>query len=272
MAKSSGIPYFAGNRIAHSAVITDMQASVNPVVKIYPRNIGAVLKGTGAVSKTLTLTCNVIPPTDATRADVEKFMNDFNELHGIKVGTLVIDDNEYLDCGIDTIDYEDFITDGFIKYTIQFNLGVQSETGTVRQLVPSKLFYDTRGRVAQFISESKTFDFLHNVDTVRNLENRLVIELYDKESKDNTIKFNGGVETLKAICWMKATGEDQEDGWRQTVGAYMYNIMNGPLGNRGTFTLGGNTLENILFTGVTLTEFYPTSARYELTFLISLQC
>ena len=33
MAKASGIPYFCGDRIAHNAIVTDMQGSVNPVVK-----------------------------------------------------------------------------------------------------------------------------------------------------------------------------------------------------------------------------------------------
>lgn len=280
MGKSSGIPYFCGNRIAHNAKVTDMQGNVNPIIKVFPRNIGAVVKGSGVISKTITLDCRTIPPANSGRSAIEAFMNNFNEAHGIKVGTLTIDDNDYYNCGIKSIAYDEKITDGYVKYSVEFDIGVQQEDleaeaiTTDRQLIPSKLFYDTRGRVARFTStkSGKVFNFVHNVDTVRNLGTSLVVELFDKESKDVEVRYNGGVETLKAFCWMKATGEDQEDGWRQTVGAYIYNIMTGPVGDSGTFVLGTNTLKNILLTGVTLTECYPTSARYELTFLISLQC
>ncbi len=273
MAKSGGIPYFLGQSIAHNAEITDMQASVQPVIKIYPRNIGGVLKGGGVVSKTITLACRVIPPeANTTRGDVEQFMNTWNETYGIKIGTLRVDDNEYLDCGINNVTYEPDITDGFLRFTVEFALGVQSETLDYRQLIPGELYDWSRGRKAWFVAGGKTFHFWHNVDIVRNLENRLAIELYDIHNKDSTIKFNGGFETVTAYCWVVAPEDSQEDGWKQTVGAYIYNIMNGPLGEIGKFYLGGNVIENCLFTDVNLVECYPTGARYELKFLVSLQC
>lgn len=284
MAYSSGIPYFCGDRLAHNAEITSMAANVQPIVKVYPRTIGAILKGGGTAKKTLTLTCRVIPPSGVSRADVEQFMHTLNENFGPRMGTLEVDNNEYLNCAINRITYDPKIVNNYLIYDIEFDLGVQLDgplpNNVTRQLVPSKLFADTRGRPAQFIKTygegldevTRTFNFWHNVDIVRNLENRLTIELFDKYSKDESIKFNGGFETITAYCWMKAAGEDQEDGWRQTVGAYLYNIMNGPLGDMGTLTLGGNVISFCLFTDVKLTGVWPTSARYELTFLVSLQC
>lgn len=284
MAYSLGIPYFCGDRLAHNAEVTAMYGNVQPIVKVYPRTIGGVLKGGGTVSKTLTLTCRVIPPADTSRAALEQFMHTLNETFGPQIGTLEIDNNEFLNCAINRIDYEPKIVNNYLVYTIEFELGVQLDGPlpgpTPRQLVPSMLFADTRGRPAQFTKTygegldavTRTFDFWHNVDIIRNLENRLTIELFDKNSKDKSIKFNGGFETVTAYCWMKAAQEHQEEGWRQTVGAYIYNIMNGPLGDMGTLRLGGNVIDLCLFTDVKLTELWPTSARYELTFLVSLQC
>lgn len=287
MAYSSGIPYFCGLRLAHSAEIVAMDASVQPIVKVYPRTIGAVLKGGGVVSKTITLSCRVIPPQGTSRAALEQFMHTLNEQFGPMKGVLLVDGNEINDCAIARINYEPKIVNNYLVYTIDFEMGVQilsgetppEETGP-RQLVPLRLLSDTRGRPAQFVKTygsgldevTRTFNFWHNVDIVRNLENRLNIELHDKYDKDQSIKFNGGFETITAYCWMTAAPQYQEDGWRQTIGAYFYNIMNGPLGDIGTLYLGGNTIETCLFTNFKMTEAHPTSARYELTFLVSLQC
>lgn len=286
MAYSLGIPYFCGYRIAHNAEITSMTANVQPIVKVFPRTIGGVLKGGGAVSKSITLTCRVIPPDGTSRAALEQFMHTFNETYGPLQGILLMDDNEFTDCSIAKITYEPKIVNNYLVFNIDFEMGVQkadeeSPTPLVpRQLIPSRLYADTRGRPAQFskiygegLDEvTRTFNFWHNVDIVRNLENRLTIELSDKYSKDNVIKFNGGFEMITAYCWMKAAQEYQEEGWRQTVSAYIYNIMNGPLGDIGTLYLGGNVITPCIFTDVKLMEVFPTSARYELMFMVSLQC
>lgn len=280
MALSSGIPFFCGERLAHIGKVVSMAGSIQPVMKVYPRTIGGVLKAGGVVSKTLTMECQVIPPTTATRGDVEEFMNTINEKFGPHKGILRVDDNEFLQCAINTIKYDPKVVNNFLTYTIEFNMGVQSETTVIRQLTPSKLFADTRGRPGLFVSQhsvdgseiNREFEIWHNMDIVRDLENRLKIELYDVNSADNTIEIEGGFERITGYCWMKASGEDQEDGWRQTVGAYIYNIMNGPLGQRGVLYLGGKTINNALFTDVKLTEVFPTAARYELTFIVSLQC
>lgn len=271
MAKSSGIPYFCGEQLAHNGRITSMVGSVQPIMKVYPRTIGGVIKAGGTNDKVITVECGIISPPDATRAQVEEMMNTLNEKFGPKVGTLLIDDNEYLNCAINTITYDTDLTDGYLKFTIDFHLGVQ-EDGGYRQLTPSHLFYDSRGRVGIFQSQGKTFHIVHNIDITRNLENRLDIEVADKNDKDKTIKFNGGFEMVTGYCWMKAAEEYQEDGWRQTVGAYIYDIMTGPLGDIGTLTIDTMTIKNCLFTSVKLLEVYPTSARYQLEFIVSLQC
>jgi hypothetical protein len=283
MAKSSGIPYFCGERLAHNARITDMTATIQPVIKIFPRNIGGVIKGGGIVEKSITVECRIIPPPNTSRADLEEFMNVYNEKFGPMKGSLFIDNNHYSDCGINNIKYDTKLTNGYLLATVDFAIGVQSETDTLSQLVPSRLFADTRGRPGVFTTVegegvdavTKTFNIWHNMDIVRDLENRLVMELYDIHKKDQSIKFNGGFETITAYCWMKApeeNGVEKEDGWMQTVGSYIYNIMNGPLGEMGTLKLGGKTIEHCLWTQVKLTEVYPTSARYELTFIVGLQC
>ena len=204
MGLSSGIPYFCGQRLAHNAQVTSMIGNVQPVMKVYPRTIGGVLKAGGKVAKTLTLTCRTIPPSTASRGDVEQFMNTINETFGPLTGTLMVDDNEYLSCAINSISYEPIIVNNFLIYTIEFNLGVQSETTTVRQLTPLRLYEDTRGRPGLFVSKYtlddvetvKQFKIWHNMDIVRNLENRLKIELYDKNNKDNIITMEGGFEKI----------------------------------------------------------------------------
>lgn len=280
MGKSSGIPYFVGERIAHTGYISDMVASVQPIMKVYPRTIGGVLKAGGITNKVITVENSIIGDGTQTRGDFEEYMHEFNEKFGPQKGTLRIDDNSYPNCSINTIKYSPNINKNFITQTIDFSLGEQSETTDIAQLVPGTLYEDTRGRPGLFVATigkgvdavRREFKLWHNMDITRDLENRLTMELHDVNSTDNTIKFNGGFETITGYCWMKAAEEDQEIGWRQTVGAYIYNIMNGPLGNFGTLYLGGKTINNCLFTSVKLQSVHPTSARYEVTLHVSLEC
>lgn len=280
MSKSSGVPIFNGMVMAHNARITGMSGTVQPIIKVYPRNIGAVIKCGGIVEKTMSVDCRMISPPTTSRAELEDFMNRYNEKFGPVKGTLFIDDNHYKDCAINSIKYSTDITSGYLVASVEFNLGVQTETDAPAQLVPGKLFANINGRPGKFTvtdgegvdGTSKVFNIWHNMDITKDLENRLVMEIYDIHHKDRTIKINGGVETITAYCWMIAEKSEQEDGWLQTVGAYMYDMINGPLGSMGTLELGGKVMTNCLWTQVKLTETSPTGARYELTFVTSLQC
>ena len=269
MSKSSGVPYFNGDPLCHNGLITSMNASVQPIMTVYPRTIGGVLKAGGVNTKTISLDCSIITPTDATRSECEDLMNTINEKFGPATGTLVVDDNSYPNCSVNGIKYDSKIVDNFIKFSIEFRLGDQTDAS----ITPLHLYEDTRGRVGSFTVEDKgTFTLLHNVDITRDLANDLTIKIADKDDSDEVMTFSGGFETITAYCWMKAAGDQQEDGWKQTVGAYIYRIMTEVVGEMGTLSLGTSVINNCLFTDVTLNEVWPTSARYQLTFLVSLQC
>lgn len=274
MSKSSGIAYFCGKQLGHVCNLAGMGGSVNAVVKTYPRAVGVVVRSGNAVTKTVTVDCVCIPPKSASRADLETYMNTFNETVATQQGSLVIDDNEYLDCVISSVNYGFDILNNFVKYTVAFELGIQSTDDTVRYLTPS-LLYQLSGvyRGGTFTNKAgSVLKIWHNMDIVRNLENTVVRKIYDGRKKDFKLSVQGGVEKIKAACWLRSPMEDQEPGWKQTVGAYIYNIMEGAVGEIGTLQLGTGTIENCLLQGVSLTEMGVTSARYELDFVASLQC
>jgi hypothetical protein len=270
--KSSGIPTYNGDVIATSAVITKMSGSNSPVVKVFPRTIGCLLKQTGINSLSILLNCNLII-SDVTRANIENYMNLLNERLVNKRSELFIDDNIYKNCIVKNISYSEKFVNNYLIYDIDFELSDQNtNVQTTRQLVPGKLYDLNTGRKMTFTVGSQEFDFWHNTDLVRNLEVDAYVKVYDKDLSYYYSRTVGGVEKIVCKCWVRATSEDQHDGWKQTIGAYIYNMMLGPLGKIGSLSLGGNTINYCLMTGVELEEVYPTSARYSVTFITSLQC
>ena len=273
MGKSSGIPYFCDNQLAHGGQVANLNGSATTIVKSFPRVIGVLIKAGGQITRDIKISCYIVAPDISSRSDVENYQHSFNELHGKNTGNLVIDDNVFLDCAIKTVEFNLDIVKKWLRYDVNFSLGQQQSTNTKRQLTPSNLYNFTRGRKATFTSseDNKIFNIWHNIDIVRNLENIVYLQLYDKDGKNYIQHRNGGVENIVCDCWILT---DTEAGWRQTVSAYMYNLINGPLGNLGTLNIdsGEVIIERCQLVGVELVGVFATSARYRLSFLVSLEC
>lgn len=268
---------FCGRSLAHNAEIKGMSGTSNVTMKIYPRTIGAVISPTGINKRTVSVECRAIVGGGVSRTNLELKMNSFNEFFLPKIGTLEIDENEYYNCAINSISYNPKVVKNYLIFTVEFELGVQKESDVTvpRQIIPATLFADTRGRTAKFTSTDtgRVFNFWHNMDIVRNAENIVIAKIYDPEGKEQSLRQQGGIEKIIATCWMKSSSENQHEGWRQTVGSYMFNIMHGPLGELGTLEIGNTTMvSNCILNEVKLEGIWPTSARYGLVFTASLQC
>lgn len=263
---SSGIPYFCGMQFADNAEITSMEGNCNPVIKIYPRNIGGIVKSTGVVSKTITINCRAIAPSNITRSELEDKMNAINEKFTPLNGDLYIDGNTYNDCVIKSISYSNKFVNNFLQYDIVFSLGEQF-TNVIQ---PQELYDFSRGRKGIVsIDGQNDFELWHNIDIVRNFESSLVTKILGNYYKDLQMGVNGGIEHITAYGWLRT---DSNYGWKQSVTAYIYNIMQNIVGEIGTLRLGTSTIKYCLFTSVKLIELKSNSARYTLDLLTSLQC
>jgi hypothetical protein len=277
---SFGVPYFNDVKLAQGCIVSDMQGTCGVTMKSYPRNMGGLVKSNGTVEKTMTLNCFIIVPAETTRSDVEILMNILNEQFAFKSGILSVDDNEYLDCYIQSISYDDTITNRFLRYTISVKMGIQNIDGVIRQLIPGELYYLDKGRMGIFTSNDtdKVFEFIHNVDMVRNMTSNVSSKPAQNYRgvtglhKDTKQTVSGGFEEIKLMCWAVAHESSSEIGWKQTAEAYMYNIINGPVGDIGQLKVGEVIIENAVLNGAVMTELKPSSLRYELTFTASLQC
>jgi hypothetical protein len=274
MNKSSGAPYFCGTKIAKIARVSSMSGSVNAIIVTYPRAIGAIIKAGGVNTKNIVLECFQDGPKN--RSGLEACMHALNENVGTLTGELYIDGNTYKNCAINGIEYGDKIVNEYMTYSIDFNIGAQNTTDDFTEITQFEVdnLREGVGRKAQFVNKYGTnkrpFKIWNNIDAVINLENNNRIQVQDVESKDLKVIFGGGVERIKLICW--AYSSRGEDGWKQTITSYIFNMMAGPLGNIGTLTIVSNVFDYALWAGVNLIETWPTSARYELEFVVSLQC
>jgi len=252
------------------------RGSSNANITIYPRTIGGIIKPSYAIEKNLTLNAYMIPPSDTTRTRVEYFFHQLNEEIGAAEGSIRISGNTYEHVYTSGINPDFYITKDFIRYTIDFIVGNQDTNGEYAQKSVPDLYDLGRGRKLKFTTKmldetERTFEFWHNVDNVRALEVDVAVQESGKDGKTGKIIRAGGFERISCQCWFTTFAENT----RQTIEAYLFNMINGPLGQIGTFVVdapGENTYNNCFLEGVSMGEELFRGARYELTFLTPLQC
>jgi len=255
--------YFNGVKLANIVNITDMGASVNVENVFFVKKIGCLVKPSGYPAKTMTLSCVQILPKGIKRSAIETLMNDFNESIAGVTADITMAGNTFINCTPVGVSYNVFGEN--LLFDVSFVLGEQS----YNQLSVTEVCEIKGGRIGSFKPDSmgSTFNFYSNCDMVRNVQFESIAKI-SEETNDYKYEQTGGVETIVVECWANTTsGENLHD-----LLAYMYNIMNCPIGLVGTFTLGGKSIENCIINSATMNEVLIAGLRYTVVLTASLQC
>lgn len=271
-----GAAQFGSDIISHDSYIV-FKASNQPVVVTYPRTIGGVLQESGVVEKSINLKSYIITPDGATRLSLENFFHLLNEKIGSKEDTLTVNGNSYPKVNGRNISYDRYKINKFTRFEIDFELNDQNVGGTIRQLPVTGLEDFSRGRKLSFVTTmedgtSRTFNFWHNFDNIRNFETQIAIKRSNEYGTGRVIRV-GGFEKIICMGWIIGPENSPTVKNRTVMEAYFYNIINGPLGRLGTLYHDGTLIaNNCILTEFSMDDSTRFSLNYELTFLVSLQC
>jgi len=274
------IPYFTNSdgeilQLGHDGYGV-WNGSSSPNIKTFPRTIGGIIKPTNQISKNVTANIYLVPPSDTTKTTVEYFQYQLNEKLAKSPGTLSLSGNSYSNAYPVSTNFDPVITDGYIRYTIDFLLGDQDSCGVVNQLSTPDLYELGRGRSLSFTTTQlddteNIFYFWHNVDSIRNLEMNITETNSGKDGKEGQVVKSGGFERIACECWFIMFDNET----RTSIEAYLYNMINGPLGQVGTLIYnapGDNTWNNCFLQNIRMDDKIFAGARYNLEFLTPLQC
>jgi hypothetical protein len=263
---------FGSDAISHDSYIV-FKATNTPVIVTYPRTIGGILQESGIVDKSILLKSYLITPDGATRASLENYFHLLNEKMGSKEDTLSVNGNTYLKVNAGTVTYDRFKINKFSRFDIDFQLGDQDTDGVIRQLSVAGLEDFNRGRKLVFVTTmpdgtSRSFEFWHNFDKVRNFETQITIKKSNENGTGRVIRV-GGFEKIVCMGWI--IGPEVQN--KKNIEAYFYNIINGPFGRIGKLYHDGTLIaDNCVFTEFSMDDTTEFTLNYELTFLVSLQC
>lgn len=271
-----GVAYFGTDQISHDSYVVPRGTS-NPQITTYPRTVGGIIQESGVVEKTLILKSYIIPPTGSTRQSLEDFFHLLNEKIGNREDNLTVNGNVYLNANVKKIDYDNFITSGFVRFTVEFQLNNQNTGSVIRQLDVPDLQNFSRGRKLRFVTQEddgtyRTFEFWHNFDNIRNLDTQITIKQDRPYGGSSRVIRVGGFENIICSGWIIGPDEGVAS-CRRNLEAYWYNILNGPLGRVGRLVYDDSTYtEKAMFTNLSVTDTTHPTVKYDLTFLASLQC
>jgi len=265
-----GKAYFDSYEVSHDSYVV-LSGSSEPEITLLPRTIGGYVEESGIVEKRLQLKSTLIFPDGKKRKDIELLMHSFNELIAFREGSLVVNGNTYLNAIMSgNVQNKEFF-DKFIRYDMDFILGNQDTGITIRQLVPSQLIGFSRGRKMRFTNElsdgsTRTFNFWHNFDLIKNYEIEVSLTNPDRMETSRVIR-TGGFEKIECSGWLIGPQTN-----RQSIEAYFYNILNGPLGRVGTLYIDDQTINNCFLSNFSMDGTPNPNVRYELSFIASIQC
>jgi hypothetical protein len=267
------IPLINGEQVGNDGYLVQKGIS-NPRLIIYPRTIGGIIEESGLVEMNFMLKCYLVVPSNTTRDQLETFFNTLNEKWVNQSVTLTANGNVYQNVYIKSIDYDLIIVNNYTHFTIHCILGDQnSGTDIPNQLGCNLLQSFSRGRILKFTtiwddSSQHVFQFWHNFDTVRNFETQINLKSSTIFGGNTKVIVAGGFEKLVCQGWI--IGPDTKT--RQTLEAYFYNMINGPLGHIGVMQLGTQVWQRCFLQEISVEDSTNPTLKYTLTFLTSLQC
>lgn len=270
-----GVAYFGTDQISHDSYLVP-KGSSNPQITTYPRTVGGIIQESGVVEKSLTLKSYLIPPANSTRQSLENFFHELNERIGSKQDNLTVNGNTYLNANVKSINFDTKITNRFTKFDIDFELNDQNNGSVIRQLAVPNLQDFSRGRKLRFNTveddgTNKTFQFWHNFDNIKNFDTQISIKHSRQYGGYSRVIRVGGFERI--VCYGWIIGPEEGLPCRQNLEAYFYNVLNGPLGRVGTLIYAdGTKTEKAFFSNLTVEDTTRPTVKYELTFIVSLQC
>ena len=214
-----------------------------------PRCVGAILRPSGEAERTLTLQGQYLVGGQSKAVIEESQKNLGTFLSCTATGTLVVHGNTYTNLTPKSLTFENIIHNGYMVFTIEFELAHNSRALN-SQILPtsgttgarSATFNYTHGDINQSLS---TFNFpiYHNVDLTIDTSWNLLKESRAVRSEGGSNRISGGEHRFTLNGWITDTSVND-------IESYLYNfIMSiGPLGKKGTLTLGGVEYDNSIMT------------------------
>lgn len=246
----------------------------------FARTVGGYIKPSKRVDKTVDINTYQIFPDNFTRVDVETFFNLLNDKIATKKVTMTLSGNVFPNCFVRGITYDQFYSDKWVKFNVDILVGNQDDGGIVRQIDTPEIFDFSRGRKASFHTRMedgsvREFRFWHNIDSVRNLDVDITEVDGGRDGRSAKIVATGGMERIICDGWFVTFS----NGTRKDIEAYLFNMINGPLGRVGTLcieapknVIGQNVWQSIFLENISQGSDLFNGSRYTLTFLSPLQC
>lgn len=251
--------FFDGVKINDLVKFT-FSGSSSPLVLNMPRGIGTLLKPSGSVSRTITLTSQRFVSNNKT--EIETLQHDLNELLIMKgKKTLVVDGVAYPNAVSHGTEQDILYTNEYMSYSLKFELDKD-------QPLFGPALVDGRIRDGSFSAYGGTRSSFPIFDSYE----AGISAQYNFNQKPKTITATStvkyptqGYEAIRLDCWM--VGQLTNDFQR-----YMSDYLMDPLGKRGVLNLNGLVFQNAILVSVNSSPPISSTMKYTLEFHATLAC
>jgi len=245
-----------GETISQISTVT-FSGSSSPTTSTLPRCVGSIVRPSGDAERTLTLSAAYLvgEQSKAVIEDSQKNLGTF--LSCTAIGTLVVHGNTYTNLIPKSLNFDNVIHNKYLKYTIEFEIAHNSRAINA-QILPTEgntngarpaFFLYSYGDVNQSLS-TYNFPIYHNADLTTNTNWNIQKESRSVRSEGGLNRIAGGEHTIALNGWIT-------DSSVEVIESYLYNfIMSiGPLGKKGTLTVGGIEYDNTIMTEFSSEEY-----------------
>jgi hypothetical protein len=232
----------------------------------FPRAIGALVKPSQEVTRTITLTSVRFPIF--TKTQIEWAMHCLNEkLIDIGKATLTVDGVQYTNAVPTGTSFNIIPCNEYFTYSLNFSLNylqdpfrAEINEATVRP----GYFSEYRG-LADPLYLTCGFPIFANYEAGVDVSYATESTPRSSNVYGVTQYTVGGVENIKLECWIVA---DENQNFQRYIADWILD----PLGRQGTLNLNGNVWNNAILTGVGSDIKIGESIKYNLEFQTTLAC
>lgn len=232
-----------------------LSASSSPIVHNFPFAIGALVRPSGNVRRTITLNSVRLPPSK-TKTQIEALYLALGELLADGVADLVVEGVTYKNAYPISLAPENVVHNQYMRYQLVF--GISKDQGVFRPAVKTG-----NGRTARFYGyggANSSFPIFDNFEMVPAVQYaQFINERVYGEYGQKQIQY-GGVRNIQLACWL--VGENDSSIMHQ----YMADWCIDPIGRMGYLDLNGNVIENCIMTDFNSQPHVGASIRYSVNF------
>lgn len=268
--------YLGSQQISKIARVT-FSGSSSPLVKTFPRGIGALLNPSGNADRNISLHC--FWAVDTTKTEIERYQYSLNETLALRNRIdLSVNGNVYQNVIPRSCSQEILEQDEYFVYTMGFALdhaqSLLNSQVKITQVRDAYFLYEY-GDIDQELSVFK-FRFFDNWEAGISVDfdQKAYERGFRKSGTD--LRVAGGVHKFALNCWIVREPTKELE-------SYFFNFVagSGPLGKKGTLYLNGYTYENVIMTafanenitsGSGPTGVGQSNAKYTVEFQTSVQC